>query len=93
VLAVAEMRFLISPSERAAALQLASSIDIATLSLPLAVKAHGLLANTFADAGAAKVFAQKALTRFPLAIYFTGTRAHPPPDDSAPLAAAPVDVQ
>ena len=89
VLAAAEVRVLLDSSQRAAALKLVSAIDVQTLPLPLAIAIHKSMTTTFADADAAKAFAQRALARFPLATYFTGTRAHPPP--ARPDAAA-VDV-
>ena len=69
-LVAAELQLLLEPAERAAALALVSALDVAALTLPLAVRTHTLLAKTFGDAAAAAAFAERAVLRFPLADHF-----------------------
>ena len=73
LLAAAEVRALLDPSQKAAAASLiAASVDVASLPLPLACEVHGALAKKFGAAEQASAFKAKALERFPYAQYFGG---------------------
>lgn len=72
LLAAAEMQLLLDPGQAKGALALVTPVDPATLSLPVAVRTHQLLASkAMGGADAAKAFKAKALKAFPLATYFT----------------------
>jgi len=72
VLAAAEMRLLIEPSERDEALKLVCGLEVTGMSLPIAMETHALLASAFKDEAAAAAFKARAVLAFPVCTYFGG---------------------